>query len=169
MPVVFVLNGQIGPTPLNILSFIRGAQAHPAGPQPGRLPSGITTVSLTYSQTGMQFIREAPSKTVVVGLISCAAVLYVSTDRHAVPGVWLHHANAGHVSGENVQSAIHNLGSRPAASIYVIFAHPDPSDNGYNASMATIAEHGINDHNIIEIPNVIVPQFGVDNLGQIGF
>jgi hypothetical protein len=168
MPVVYALNGTIGST-VNILSFIRGAQANPAGPSPGALPQGIATVQLTYSQVGMQFIRGAPSKTVVIGLITCAAVLYVSSDPHAVPGVWLHHANAGHVSGNDVHLALHNLGGPPVASIDVIFAHPGASEAGYNASMATIAEQGINNHNIIEIPNMIVPQFGVDNFGHLGF
>jgi hypothetical protein len=51
----------------------------------------------------------------------------------------------------------------------VIFAHPDASDTGYNASMATIAGQGIHTDNIIEIPNTWVPQFGLDNLGHLGF
>lgn len=168
MPVVYALNGRIGPT-INISIFISGAQANPAGPQPGQLRRGITTVNLDTGQTGMQSIQATPSKTVVIALITCAAVLYVSTDRHAEPGVWLQHANAGYVKADDVQAARHHLGNPPFASIAVIFAHQRASDRGYDESMATIAGQGINNHNIIEIPNMIVPQFGVDNMGHLGF
>src|SRR5688572_21069261 len=68
MPVVYALNGTIGST-VNISSFIRSAQANPAGPMPGLLAQGIATVNLTTGQTGMQFIHSARSKTVVIGLI----------------------------------------------------------------------------------------------------
>jgi hypothetical protein len=113
MPVVYALNGRnIGPT-VNISRFIRDAQVNPAGPLPGQRPQGIPTVHLTYSQTGMQFIHGASSKTVVIGLITCAAVLYVSSDPRAVPGVWLHHANAGHVSGNDVHLALTTSAALP--------------------------------------------------------
>jgi hypothetical protein len=168
MPVVYALNGNIGPT-VSISNFINGARANPAGPLPGQLPRGITTVSLNTDQTGLQSIQVTPSKTVVIGLITCAAVLYVSTDRRAEPGVWLQHANAGYVVANDVQVARRRLGNPPAASIAVIFAHPRASDPDYDESMATIAGQGINNNNIIEIPNMVVPQFGVDNFGHLGF
>ena len=79
----------------------------------------------------------------------------------------MHHANAGHVSIADVNNALLALGA-PAASVIVIFAHPGASDPGYLASINTIAGQGIPAANIVEIPNLVVAQFGINNLGQIG-
>ncbi|NOI24393.1 hypothetical protein [Vibrio mediterranei] len=81
---------------------------------------------------------------------------------------WVHHANAGHVGIADVNAAIVALGNPPVASILVIFAHPGAQDAGYNGSIATIAAQGIPANNIVEIPNLLVPQFGINNLGMIG-
>src|SRR6185369_13127881 len=98
MPIVYTLNGHIGPI-VNISAFIAAAQAAPfpgpTGPTPGQLPAGGLTVSLGPNNAALQPISPVPGRTLCVGLITCAAVIYVSTDPGAVAGAWVHHANAG--------------------------------------------------------------------------
>jgi hypothetical protein len=168
VPVVFALDGKIGP-PINIAAFVAGAHRNPTGPQPGQLTPNIPTKQLGPKEAAMQHIANPASKTIVIGLITCAAVLYVSNDTAAKPGIWIHHANAGHVSATDVDAALQNLGSPPPATVRVVFAHPGGPDSGYDASFKTMVAKKINDNSIIEIPNMLVPQFGADNFGQLGF
>jgi hypothetical protein len=170
MPIVYQLNGGIGPA-VNLGAFINHVQhQNPpvAGPMPGQLPADPTT-NLGPNQTHLQPIAAANSRTLIIGLITCAAVLYVSTDPAATAGIWLHHANAGHVAPGDVTAARLALGNPPWASILVIFGHPGPNDPGYTGSMATMIAQGVLGNNIIEIPNMIVAQLGANNLGFMGF
>jgi hypothetical protein len=139
MPIVYILNGTIG-NPVNISRFITNAQNNlaPGGSMPGRLPTGGAVIDLMTNQTALLNIGPVPQTVRVIGLITCAAVIYVSTDPGAVAGAWVHHANAGHVDAGDVTTARTQLGNPPWASILVIFAHPDPPDAGYNASMTTM-------------------------------
>tara|TARA_R110000868_G_scaffold119310_6_gene316002 strand:+ start:10758 stop:11276 length:519 start_codon:yes stop_codon:yes gene_type:complete len=171
MPLIYHLNGAIGPS-VNMGVFIAGIQAHvpppvAGGPLPGQLPVAPTT-NLMVGQTHLQPIGGMNSKTFVIGLLTCAAVLYVSVDPHAVAGVWLHHANVGHIVPADVVAARAGLGNPPWASIRIIFAHQGASDPGYIASLATMVAQGIIGNNIIHIPNLTTSHFGVHNTAFIG-
>lgn len=165
MPV-YVHNNQFGP-PVNISAFVAAAQA--AAAPGGQLPMlGGPGNNLGVNATAAAPIGPVAGVTRAFGLITCASVIYVSTNVAAAAAAWVHHANAGHVGIADVNAAIVALGNPPVASILVIFAHPGAQDAGYNASIATIAAQGIPANNIVEIPNLLVPQFGINNLGMIG-
>jgi hypothetical protein len=172
MPIIYNLNGVFGPN-TNIAAFIAAAQIPPPpalGPMPGHFPVGGGPVNnLGPNMTALSMISPVPQQTIVIGLITCAAVFYMSTDPDAVAAVWVHHANAGRVTAADVVAARAGLGNPPWASICVVFAHPGPSDNGYSDSMNTMISQGIPTNSIIEIPNMVIPQIGVNNLGQLGF
>jgi hypothetical protein len=166
----YVINGAIGPA-VNMGAFINNVQlqAPPVtGPMPGQLPIAPAT-NLGTGQAHLQPLAPVNSKTVITGLITCAAVLYVSRDPGAVAGIWLHHANAGHVTVGDVNAARAALGNPPWNSIEVVFAHLGPADPGYAGSIATIAAQGIPANNIVQIPNLLIGQLGVNNLGFMGF
>jgi hypothetical protein len=169
VPIVFEPNGDLGP-PINISAFVNGAKMTPRGPQPGQLPTNIPTVHLGRNQGALQPFAGPPgSKTVVINLLTCAAVLYSSTDSAAAAGIWIHHADAGVVSRNDVDTALRNLGDPPPDSVLVVFAHETRPDPNYDQSFSAMVDRGIDDNSIIEIPNVFGRQFGADNLGQVGF
>ncbi|MDY4297563.1 MULTISPECIES: hypothetical protein [unclassified Xanthomonas] len=158
-------NGTFG-HPVNISRFVTDVQnGVVAGPLPYLAGAGN---DLGVNASAAQAIGPVPGITRAFGLITCAAVIYVSTDPNAVPAAWVNHSNAGHVSAADVAAALASLGGPPPASVLVIFAHPGASDPGYLASIGTIGASGIPANNIVEIPNLIVPQFGINNLAQIG-
>lgn len=165
MPI-YTHNGALG-QPVNISAFVTSAQnaAAPGGPLPYLNGAGV---NLGVNATALAAIGPVAQVTNAFGLITCASVIYASTDPAAVAGAWVHHANAGHVAVGDVTAAIAALGNPPAGSILVIFAHPGPHDPGYAGSIATIVAQGIPAANVVEIPNLLIPQFGINNLGWIG-
>ena len=169
MPITYVLNGNLG-LPTNIAAFIANAQLPPhSGPLPGHFTAGGAVINLGAGMTALAAVGPVLQQTIVIGLITCAAVFYISSDPAAVAGVWVHHANAGHVAAGDVVAARAALGNPPWASISVVFAHPGAADNGYNDSMNSMILQGIPTNSIIEIPNIVLPQMGITNLGQLGF
>ncbi|MFL6674169.1 MAG: hypothetical protein ACJ8LG_12880 [Massilia sp.] len=164
MPI-YTHNGALG-VPVNIAGFVAATQAGVlAGPLPFLHGAGN---NLGVHAAAFAPIGIAASITRAFGLITCASVIYTSTHAAAAAGAWVHHANAGHVAAVDVANAIAGLGGPPPASLLVIFAHPGASDPGYLASIATITGAGVPAANVVEIPNLVVPQFGINNLGWIG-
>ena len=165
MPI-YTHNNQIG-QPVNISTFVTNAQnaAAPGGPLPRLTGTGT---NLGTHASALQNIGPVAHTTKAWGLLTCAAVIYFSTDPNAVAAAWVHHANAGHVGNADINDAVTALGNPQNASIFVIYAHPGNHDNGYAQSIASIAATGIPANNIIEIPNLLIPQFGINNIGWIG-
>jgi hypothetical protein len=153
--------------PVNISTFVTNAQnaVAPTGPLPYLNGPGN---DLGVDATALAIIGPVAQITRAFGLITCAAVIYASTHPAAVAGAWVHHAASGHVTIGNVIAAINGLGNPPPASILVIFAHPGAADQGYADSIDTIVHQGILANNVVEIPNLLLPQFGINNLGWIG-
>src|SRR5262245_52255819 len=131
MPIVYTLNGNFG-GPVNISAFVAAAQAavaagHAAGGALPRMP--ITALGTTVYNLGVHGTQAAPiglvdERTLAFGLITCAAVIYASTDPAAAAAAWVHHANAGHVGAGDVAAARAALNNPPWASILAVFAHP---------------------------------------------
>jgi hypothetical protein len=169
VPIVYKTDqGKFGES-IDMLTFIRGAQKKPEGPQPGRLAPKEQVTELVFErQTRMQPLDGTPSKTVCVGLITCAAVLYVSTDSNAARGIWIHHAGSGAVWDADVDLALRNLRGRPE-SVSVVFAHLAKPDKGYDESMARMVRKGIKDNSIVEIPWLTFDMFGANYFGHLGF
>lgn len=164
MPI-YAHNGALG-QPVNISGFVAAAQA---GVLAGPLPflNGVGN-QLGVHATAFIPISMVAAITRAIGLVTCASVIYASTHPLAPPGAWVHHANAGHVAVGDVNNALVGLGGPPPATVIVIFAHPGAHDPGYAASILTITGQGIPVANVVEIPNLVVGQFGINNLGMIG-
>ena len=175
MPITYTANGNVG-LPVNIAAFVAAAQAAAAaglaagGPNP-RISNGPgPQVNVGTGAVAAQAFGVAAGKTIAWGLITCASVVYTSTNPGAFALAHIHHANAAHVGPADVVAARAALGLPPWASIMVIFAHQNGAgDVGCAASMMTIVGQGVPANNVIEIPNLLVGQFGINNLGQIGF
>jgi hypothetical protein len=125
--------------------------------------------NLRVNQTALNPIGVEAVMTRAEGLLTCACVIYVSTAESAESGAWVHHANAGYVGIEDIIAALIALkAERNVGSVLVIFAHRGNSDKGYDESIAMMKRVGIPEANIVEIPNLLMPHFGIDNLGFIG-
>ena len=169
MAIIYVDNNQVYPpgNNPNIAAFVGAAQANPTGPMPLRALAG-TPRNLGQTQQAAQAIRSTDgNKTIAFGLLSCAAVIYASTDPNAARVCWVHHAPSGAVTAADVNNARAQLGNPPWGSIIVVLAHPGPHDNDYLRTTNTIANQGVPANNIIEIPDGPA-NFGVNYLGQLG-
>jgi len=156
--------------PINISAFVAQAQGHAnlAGPTP-RLPNATNNYNLGVNQTRLAPIGNVSENTRAFGLITCAAVIFASTDPHALAAAYVFHANAGHVAVGDITAARVALGAPPWNSILVVVAHPGAHDPGYAASITSMTNLGILPNYIVEIENLPVGQFGINNSGQIGF
>lgn len=164
MPI-YTHNGKLGMA-VNIQEFVAAAQA---GVLVGTLPFLYGRgKDLGVNETAFNPITRVAGITRAIGLITCASVIYTSSYRFAAEGAWVHHANAGHVTHADVNNALVGLGNPRPSTVLVIFAYPRAHGLGYAASISTIISRGIPAKNVIEIPNLIIPQFGINNLGMIG-
>lgn len=115
-------------------------------------------------------IQASPAVEVVrsFGLITCASVCFVNAG--STTG-YVFHANAGHVSNADFLTAMTAIGAGagPYNHVYIAYAHPNASDGGYQQSIASLVGWGIPTNNIVEITNLFLPQFGMNNLFQIGY
>lgn len=155
---------------VTILDFVSNAQTVTQGSMPflPRPTRGMQQTFLYTHQTATVVIDNNQQRQVrAVGLSSCAVVIYASSDQTNYNQAWIHHANAGDVSNNDVLNAINAIGNPPINSIVVIFAHPGPHDDGYQDSINIIALAGVAANNIVEIENSN-SVFGIDNNGYIG-
>jgi hypothetical protein len=108
-----------------------------------------------------------------VGLRSCVSVIYTSTDIHAQACAHVHHANCGTLTPTDIYQAIQSLYpdnpdySPDPRKIYVVYAHLG-SNNLYEVEIKKLPECDILINNIIEIEELPVDNFGIDNKGCIG-
>lgn len=163
MPTYTLAGGVSGP--INIAALV--AQGNQNGPLP-HLTSGGGQEYVHQDQNAHQTIDGSEEATIGFGLLTCASVIYASTDPAANLVAHVHHAGAGHVTPNDVHTALADIGGAPA-HVVVIYAHPKPTDVNYAAAIATIAAQGIPAQNILEIPDLWVPQFGINGRGQVGF
>jgi len=164
MPV-YIGDGTGGP-PVNISTFVRNAEGGAKGPTPLLGTSG-KRVLIARHETGVQPIDLTGSSTVAWGLTSCASVVYASTDPRAPPIAYVHHANIGHVSADDVAKALATLGGEPFR-VLVVFAYPNVRDKLYTESIGTIVAKGVPRRHVIEFPNLMTGSFGINARGQIG-
>lgn len=155
--------------PMNISAFINHARriGNNGGPLP-QLPNN-NYQCISTNQTYDVPIGTANIQAKAVGLITCACVIYVSTWPNANAIAHLHHAPSGLITNRDINTALAALGNNiPMGSVYVIYAHPNAHDDGYQDSINTLINRNINTNNIIEICELNSGTFGVNNLGQIG-
>lgn len=164
--MLYTGNGEIA-GPINIIAFFQHVIAgHNIGPIPF-VNGGITT-ALGVNQDAVVPIDINHNLTRAVGLITCACVIYVSTDPEANAVAVVQHINSGVLNLENIGQASAALGNPPANSIYVIYAHRNFTDGGYQGAINLLVNHAIPENHIIEIENLHFDFFGINNLGQIG-
>lgn len=153
--------------PMNISAFIQHVRQ---GHNQGSIPflRGQITNNLGTNQTAIVPIANANNLTRAVGLITCASVIYVSTNPNALAVAYVHHAGSGHLAPQDIINAWNALGTPPWNTILVVFAHPNAKDGGYADSIANLMAQGIPNNNIVEIENLTTGCYGINNLGQIG-
>ncbi len=112
------------------------------------------------------FLAEGSGPCIVraVGLLTCASVIYYNNAGDA----YVHHANAGDVGQGDFNSDIAALGG-VAGNVWVVYAHNNNTDNGYQATLTDIVNWGVATNHVTEVTNLRVPGFGINNLGWVGY
>jgi hypothetical protein len=80
--------------------------------------------------------------------------------------------NAGSVTVNEFNQAMVAIGATtgpPYNTVYIAYAHPNNTDPGYQSTIADFVTWGVPTSNIIEITNVFLPMFGLNNLLQAGY
>lgn len=168
--------------PVNIRNFIPRTQQYGQQVSPGRylgptpyIPGreGTKYNVLTTHQKGLLTFDANPTILYSSGLLSCASVIYTSTDIHAQACAHVHHANCGTLEPTDIYQAIQSLypensvHSPDPGKIYVVYAHP-ASNVLYGDEIKKLLECGILLDNIVEIEELPTDNFGIDNNGYIG-
>lgn len=168
--------------PVNIGNFIPHPQQYGQQVSPGRylgpapyIPrrEGTKYNVLTTHQKGLLTFDANPTILYSSGLLSCASVIYTSTDIHAQACAHVHHANCGTLEPTDIYQAIQSLypensvHSPDPGKIYVVYAHPT-SNVLYGDEIKKLLECGILLDNIVEIEELPTDNFGIDNNGYIG-
>lgn len=144
--------------PVNIGNFIPHPQQYGQQVSPGRylgpapyIPGreGTKYNVLTTHQKGLLTFDANPTILYSSGLLSCASVIYTSTDIHAQACAHVHHANCGTLEPTDIYQAIQSLypensvHSPDPGKIYVVYAHPasnvlygDEIKNCWNAAFS---------------------------------
>ncbi|MCG8436124.1 MAG: hypothetical protein MJA83_19060 [Gammaproteobacteria bacterium] len=137
-----------------------------AFPNLGNPPGNTQTVPVSHgvaiqTSPNAEVVRSAP-------LITCASVCYVNSQ--STVG-YVYHANAGHVPNADFNNAMLAIGAAgpPYNTVYIAYAHPGDSDQGYQATIGDLVNWGVPTNNIVEITNLFIHQFGMNNLLQIGY
>jgi hypothetical protein len=129
-------------------------------------PPGATT-NLGVRQGATIDWSPNPAVTRSFGLISCASVCFVNT---ATGIAYVYHANAGSVPDAEFNDAMDAIGAAaPYNTVYIAYAHPNNTDRGYQDCIARLVARGIPTNNIVEISNLLLGQFGLNNNLQIGY
>lgn len=134
-----------------------------------RFPDSQFAIEREYQGQGASIAQGPDDRAVVAaGLQSCAAVCYVNTQ--STTG-YVYHSPMGDISQASFQqamSAIQAVGP-PYTTVYVAYAHRDATDQGYQSGIASLVNLGVPTNNIVEITNLVLGEFGLNNLFQLGY
>jgi len=151
----------------NVIQLMSGANppANIAFPMLGN-PVGATT-NLGVNQGAAIQWAPADAVTRAIGLITCASVCYVNADNGEA---YVYHANTGHVTNPNFLTAMGAIhAAAPYDSVYIAYAHLGNTDQGYQDTLTDFVTWGIPTNNIVEITNLFIGQFGLNNNLQLGY
>jgi hypothetical protein len=152
--VVNVVNAMAAPMPPANISF----------PLLGNPPA---TNSLGPGQGMVIAAGAVPQVNRSIGLITCASVCYVNTANNTG---YVYHANAGDVPHGDFVTAMGAIGAVPPyGTVYIAYAHPNATDQGYQQSIQDFVNWGVPTNQIVEITHLFVGQFGTNNQLQIGY
>jgi hypothetical protein len=122
--------------------------------------------NLITGQSAPITLGGAPPIVRSIGLVSCASACFVNgANGHG----YVYHANVGAISNAAFNNAMHAIGAPPYANVYVALAHPNASDAGYQQSVTDMIAWGIPTNNIVEITNLSLNMFGLNDSLQIGY
>ena len=106
-----------------------------------------------------------------INLLSCASVVLENTSLTApTPQAFVYHAPSGVMSNSDTTSALDEVrGDGNHVNIVVVFAHPGPESQGYTNSLNNIINAGVPTNQIIEITDLPVDSFGMNQNGFLGY
>ncbi len=172
MPLIHGNNVGEGGNPITIPALALWAGTHNGEDASFPYLQGNLHALGTHDAGLLQFGGDL-SRMLAVGMTSCASVIYVSTHPNAPAVAWVHHANTGTLTYGDVATALTHLGilsiHQGVASVFVIYAHPKPTDSGYAQGVGVLVSNGIPPDNIVEIDELKNSSFGINSHGQIGF
>ena len=137
------------------------------GPIPRLTGGGLSTMIPQATGLFVPFDGTA-NHSIAIPLLTCAAVLFSSTDPDAHLGTYVYHALSGTVSNSAINTAVAALGNPPLASILVVYTFPNPSDANYVAAAQNIVNFGIPAGQVLFAPNLTTSDFGVSGNTFIG-
>lgn len=155
----------------NLLVFLNGTQ----GPQdfPFGSLGNVNARFIPMQGTGetLDINPAHPDLAKAIGLISCACVIFQNKVQGAPNGeAYIYHAASGVLSANEIGDALGAINwQNNGANIRVVFAHPDGASPGYITSLNNIVNAGIPTNQIIEIMNLSINTFGMNNNGLIGY
>lgn len=130
-------------------------------------PAGATT-SLGVGQGNV--VTWGPNNAVTrsIGLISCASICFINT----ITGTaYVYHANTGHITNGGFNAIMGYIGAAGPVfnSVYITYTHPGNTDQGYQDSVTDMVNWGVPTNNIVEITNLFLQLFGLNNNLQLGY
>jgi len=160
--------GQQALTVTGLLQLVSGTNPPPNVPFPtlGSPPGAVTNLGPGQGVTIQAGL--APEVVRSFGLITCASVCYVTT---ASTTGYVYHANAGAIPNGSFNAAMAAIGAAgpPYNAVYVAYAHQNATDQGYQQTLGDLVNWGVPTNNIVEIEWLFLPQFGMNNLLQLGY
>lgn len=170
----YTIGANQGSTNMSISRLIDNANAGQAGPLPVISPQPAPQ-ELWVNQMGEQPINatQEPSSTSAIGLITCAAVIMVSSNPNDPPTSAVYHANAGVINAQTLNqmraTIANNPNNLPAwADLYIVYAVARDWDNGYQQQINAINALGVPNDQIAWIENLPINYFGINSMGQVG-
>jgi hypothetical protein len=153
--------------PINITSMIkRVANGVHNGPVPCLLAEqNVIQVHQQEDQTIELSINSICAK--AIPLLTCAAVIYASTNPNDKPIAYIQHILSGVLSEQDIKNALSALKTENEKDVCIIYAHPNASDSGYSEAIHLL-EQRFDPNKIVEIEKLTACSFGINNLGMIG-
>ena len=101
------------------------------------------------------------------GLHTCASVCYLNGTNGLA---YVYHSNVGHLSFVEFRVAmVAILAGVNYANVYIAYAHRQPTDHGYQQNIDDLVAWGVPAANIVEITDLFLNEFGMNNYLQIGY
>jgi len=152
---------------MTISAIVRSAQSSGGGPIP-RIASG-EAVNVRQSEYGLIRLTAETEKLLATPLITCAGVVFASTDGAASPIAAVYHAGGGYVDPRVLSSIWRDIGQPAPASLLVLYAMPNPIDEGYSGDIRTLETFGIPSNQVVCIERWPTSSFGINSHGQVGY
>lgn len=152
---------------MTISTVVRSAQSSGGGPTP-RIAAG-EAISVRQSEYELIRLTSENEKLIATPLITCAGVVFASTDRSAPPIAAVYHAGGGYVDPRVLNNIWRDLGQPAPASLLVLYAMPNPIDDGYSSDIRTLETFGVPANQLVCIERLPSSSFGINSHGQVGY